>query len=157
MPGTCQQRRGKGGVHVEVGRSQPGQVGSFQPCILKEILHRSSWSLLCPHEVHGDLPPPGFAICISLGLSLLSRALWVLCLLTVTVSQKGIRAGMFSTRDPGLCITDICQGRATRSKTSRAPIRAASPHGGENNLGQGRGCRREGQSLLAFHHGPAMG
>lgn len=100
------------GVQIEVGRSQPGQVGSFQPCILKEILHSSSWSLLCPHEVQEELPAPGFGTCISLGLSLLSRALWVLFLLTVTVSLKGIRAGMFSTRDPGLCITDICQGRA---------------------------------------------
>lgn len=45
------------------------------------------------------------------------------------VPMSGVRAGMFSTRNPGLCITDTCQGRA---KTSRAPIRTASSHGGEN-------------------------
>lgn len=47
--------------------------GSFQPCILKEIRHSSSFSLLCPQEVQRELPDPALGICVSLGLSLPSR------------------------------------------------------------------------------------
>lgn len=127
MPGTCQRRRGKGGARTE-GWQKPTCPGrSFQPCILKEIL-----PALPSGGSEGAARPCPQHLRFS-GSFIAKQNPRILSLLTVTVSpsrESGL--GCSAPGIPGSASLITAREGQPGAKTSQAPIRAVSSHGGEN-------------------------
>lgn len=126
-------------LESRAGRSPPGQWGAIPALHPQGISPQQQLTLLCPHEVQGELPAPGLGICISLCLSVLSRALWVLFLLTVTVSPR---------RESGLgCSAPEIPGSAslTPARDGQKPpglqLELYHPMEGKTGSGAGKGMQ----------------